>query len=508
MTRRAIPLTDDARYVLLAAGVLVLVLIHTLNQYWSGDFWEHAAVVRELSRRPWNPQHPLFAVDAPHPFMSPYTLMAGLTARLFGWSAVSTLALFGVFNVAALLAALRLFAGALLGAGAAFYALLFSLLLWGADPWRYSGFMHLNALGFVAAYPSITALWLTLLCLYAQLRYQARSGVWWGVIVVIGAPLVLLTHPITGMVLAIGLVAISLRALVQRTGAVLALGVAVAVASLLGILWWPHYPWLTLATTGSDIYAEPNRAMYLGVFQRTWPLLPAVLIVFKRLRSDVLDPLGWYALGLGVLFACGAWFDNGPVGRVLPGFVLTLHLALAAEAAALERHWAASASPRVWWLRVTLAGVVVLGLANMSAGIVRGLPRALLPASLATDPRLDQPGDFYLPLRDVIGPDDVVMADLNFSRHLPAFTGRVVGFIDPEAFIPDEQDRRDDVTRFFANISGDERRQLMDRYAVRFVGVDQRTASLSPEVRADLEALGRVVRNDGRLLVIERTPLR
>jgi hypothetical protein len=247
--------------------------------------------------------------------------------------------------------------------------------------------------------------------------------------------------------------------------------------------------------------------MYVGVLQRTWPLLLALPIVWKRLRSDALDPLGWFAVSLALLYGVGAWLNNGPVGRVLPGLILTLHLALAAECAALEQRWASrGSSRRSLAFQLGIALVCAVGLANMSAGLIRAVPRAVLPQTLANDPRLDQPGGLYASLRGVIGPDDVVLADLNFSRHLPAITGRVVGFIDPEAFIPDEQQRREAVTRFFAPASPDERRRLIDHYDVRFIAVDQRTAAMTRELRKELESLGPVVHDDGRLLVIELTP--
>jgi len=53
---------------------------HTRNQLWVEDFWEHSAVVRELSTHLLHPKHPQLLLDAPHPFYSPYAVMVALLA--------------------------------------------------------------------------------------------------------------------------------------------------------------------------------------------------------------------------------------------------------------------------------------------------------------------------------------------------------------------------------------------------------------------------------------------
>src|SRR4051794_26483212 len=96
----------QARGYLVVAGVLFFGLVaQTLNEQWSGDVFEHLAVVRELARRPFSPLHPLLPVDAPHPFFSPYTVALGLFSKVTGISALSTLKIAGIVNAPLLLAA-------------------------------------------------------------------------------------------------------------------------------------------------------------------------------------------------------------------------------------------------------------------------------------------------------------------------------------------------------------------------------------------------------------------
>src|SRR5262245_17984754 len=75
---------DHLRFLAVAVGALGLCALYALRGYFSSDFWEHAAVVRELSVRPLAPRHPLLAVDAPHAYASPYHLAVGLAARVTG----------------------------------------------------------------------------------------------------------------------------------------------------------------------------------------------------------------------------------------------------------------------------------------------------------------------------------------------------------------------------------------------------------------------------------------
>jgi hypothetical protein len=148
--------------------------------------------------------------------------------------------------------------------------------------------------------------------------------------------------------------------------------------------------------------------------------------------------------------------------------------------------------------------VVILGLANAAPALLRTIPRPLLPGALRADQRLEREIDMYRPLASRIGDDDVVMADLNVSRHVPAFAGKVVAFIDPEAFVPDEQRRREETSRFFAEIAPVERQDIIRRYGVKFAAIDRRSpvgASLGRWL--DTQA---TVFDDGRLQIVRVLP--
>ncbi len=494
------------RYWWLSAVVFAAMLAQNLNQYWAGDFWEHAAVVRELVRHPWAPGHPLFGIGAPHPYFSPYALGVALIARLTRLPAVTALAVLGMANLIGLLVAFYLFVSALLSSRAAFFGLLFTLLLWGFSPWRYSGFLHLSALGFVLPYPSIFAMWLMLFTLYALLRYREHGSVGWAAVIVVGAPIVLLTHPITGIMLAAGLIAFSARLAVRQPRRFVGLGAAVLLASAAGVSLWPYYPFFRLIATGSETYAVPNLAMYDGAFQRAWPALIGAPFVVRRLAADKLDGLGLFVLTLSILYALGGLISNGPLGRVLPALVLGLHLALADAVANFEdRLRAIPARAQLRYLYGAIALVAAIGLANAAPALLRVVPRPLLPGRLRADPRLERELDTYTLLASQVGGDDVVMADLNVGRHVPAFAGKVVAFIDPEAFVPDQESRRQAVFRFFDEASADEREAIITRYGVKFVAVDARSP-LPASTDRWLASHAAAIPGDGRLRLFRMSP--
>ena len=141
---------DRLRLLAVTLGALVLCAVYAWRGDVSSDFWEHAAVVRELAAHPLSPEHPLFSVNATHAYFTPYHLAVALAARVTGLPAMAALSAAGLVNLVLLVLAFRLFLVRLLprGEATAPYALLFAFFLWGREPWMWSGFLHLGMLGY------------------------------------------------------------------------------------------------------------------------------------------------------------------------------------------------------------------------------------------------------------------------------------------------------------------------------------------------------------------------
>jgi hypothetical protein len=92
------------------AGLLLFALaLHTGNDQWIGDMWEHSAVVRELATNPVAPLHPQLAVDAPHAFYTPYHWIVAQLSRYTSLSAMGALGAARLVNAALFLTGLFLF---------------------------------------------------------------------------------------------------------------------------------------------------------------------------------------------------------------------------------------------------------------------------------------------------------------------------------------------------------------------------------------------------------------
>ncbi|MGZ8538394.1 MAG: hypothetical protein ACXWV9_09050, partial [Flavisolibacter sp.] len=86
-------------FLLLALLLLVFETIHIAIGYWSGDFWQHSAVVTELSKNLLHPRNPMIDADTPHAFYSPYSLLVAKFSQLTQTGPINALAFFAFFNL-------------------------------------------------------------------------------------------------------------------------------------------------------------------------------------------------------------------------------------------------------------------------------------------------------------------------------------------------------------------------------------------------------------------------
>src|SRR4029450_2707563 len=330
-------LADRHRYLIVSSILLVLMTSQTLNQQWSTDFWEHSAVVRALAAHLLHPDHPLLPVDATHPYFSPYTVAVGALARLLDIGPIGALSIAAVVNLILFLIAFWLFVGRLEASRIApFYALVFVLLLWGVHPWRWSGFLNLNSLGFGLPYPSMFATAVALLSLWALLVYLEDGKLIWLLGATIGGGRVLLTHPITAVAAGIGATALVVGRLDRRSQRIIPWLLAAAGATVLLALVWPYYRVLDLLSQ-SAVFTGSHVAMYDLVLLRILPALLGLPVIIQRMRQDRRDPLALMLIGGAAVYAWGGLSGNLTYGRIISFVVLVLQIALGAYFASVER---------------------------------------------------------------------------------------------------------------------------------------------------------------------------
>jgi hypothetical protein len=507
---RASDLAWHASFTILVLALVLFGLQYERNDLFGQDFFEHAAVVRALIQDPWHPQHPLLAVDAPHAFFSPYALALALVARAVGADAVPTLVAAGVVNMIVFAAGLRQFVRACTSTesapAAATLALMFCVLLWGRDPWGWSGFFNLSALATVQPYPSTFAAGLTLWALAVAMHItpERRGGL---AFVAVVSALLWVTHPLTGVVLVTGLAAVFVaraprtpRAFLVEAGiwagaAALAFSVATR---------WPYFPLLGLATDGNS--AEYDRVagiLYHGFFMRTWPALligvPAFgLAAVRSFRPSAWttgergrDVVVWLVVFFAALYVGGLVTGHLALGRVVSWLVLSLQICAALLIA--DALGSAGEHTTKTWHAIAAASAVTLVLVAI---VVRSESHGGFVRTQSGTSRLA--GNI---LRNIVGGDDVVLSDLQTSFMLPTVTGKIVASMHTLFWVPDHDARRHELDVFFRpGTSDDERRAILRRRDARFILID--SARINDEVQKQIRTLGEVEKDDGRYVLV------
>ncbi len=428
--------------------------------------------VRAFAARPFDPGHPLLALDAADPYQGPWSWFLGVVSRVTGVSPFMVLATSALTNAVLVLAGLRALTRRVTDAPwAPLLTLVFSLAAWGFGPWRGSGYLNLNSLGTALPLGSMFATGLGLFGLAWWWDWCARGrtrdlALATGAIVV-----VLLTHQITGLwvvFVAVGVViGVTPRWTRRRTVAVLVAGV-VAVGLLAA---WPFFGFFGMIR-GSGDYDWINPWSYRLLPVRVFLALPAVPILVGRWRRSRRDPLVVAEALLVVILLAGWVGDRIAIGRLVPGAMLVAHLAMAdwfARRCARD----ADAERAVTWARVGMVTIVVVGVVGSVGGLARMVPRPLMPAAL--ERRLGRPIDRWRGFTAVLRTDDVVAATDAASASIGGLAARTVGTWLPAPFVADA-DTRIAAQRAMVDPATPSvrRRALLDRYGVTVLVVPDR----------------------------------
>jgi hypothetical protein len=506
----------DHRYFVLSGVLVLLVLSSVLKGQWAAgiDVWEHAAAARELGRHPFDPDHPLFPIDAPHQLLSPYHLVLGLLARLPGLSIVMVFNLAAIGNVVLLVVGLRMFTRRLLGRRhVEFYALLFMLFLWGPTPWFFSGFLHFNVFPLVLSYPATFAKGLVFVGWAVYLRFLdaddrrclvATAG--------IGAVL-LLAHPVDALFFFVGLGAFAVTRKpdqLSRHVTVTALTMAVSVGLA---LLWPYYSLYDLVLgSQNEPYrtglASADRDMYVNVLPRLWPALIAVPFIVRRLLHGWRDPLLLILGGLLLLYAYGWRTEEWAFGRILSAIVVIAAIILADETVRATEEAAAmgdAGRSAARWIQFGTLGLVALGMFQVRHGFVM-LPDSLLehmPYSAVHGFVEMVPTSKFSFLSEYAGDGQVVITDSGVSKEVPAFGAKVLSYSAPEAFVDTTTRNSDQATFFTASTPETVRRQIIEKYGASFLVLSQQNLKREPQTYEPLKRLGTVVHSNDRLVLVD-----
>jgi len=326
-----------------------------------------------------------------------------------------------------------------------------------------------------------------------------------------GTACVVLVHPITGAWLAIGLLAVAFsRARTWRDWVWLGVASGVGLAST---VLWPYYSIFDLLRDTSS-YDAANRAMYDEVLLRLFPAAIGVWVIWRRFRAHRRDLLAVMLVGGLALYAYGYVRNEYSYGRSLALVVLVLDVAAADGVGRLEAGfgWRRSSG----WYRagaVALVALLLLGLVESRGGLVRMVPRRLLPTSVRTSDELVRLDDEYGFLTDRVGSNDVVIGSTERDNQvIPAIAGKPLRPFWMAPVVSDFEARKEAQAEFLdPATSPDRRAEIAAKYKARYVLLHERERNSASLVRA-LEASGGALaydRNGFRLVALrDRSDLR
>lgn len=471
------------RYQLLATFLFYKFLVQATDAARYGDFWHHAAAVNALIANALSPSHPFFSIMAPHAFLSPYSAMVAGYAALTHTSGINALETFGLINFCLFAYALFAFYESLVEGSdnankntCAFYGLLLILFLWGKYTWGFSGFLNFSLIADVLPYPSTFALALSFLGLSFGFGIRAQRHYIFSVLTFTFFGIVLLTHALTAIFFAVGLVCQLWSTPAPHRQHKILVGIILGSLALYATTLWPYFSIIALTFGAGDVYHGENHGMYLDVLSKIWPTIIALPFAAWALKSRAGQSILLIILVLSFVYLYGGLTAKYSFGRVISIIIILMQILIAVGLARLEQA-AISRLPALATVvpLVLFTTLVYLSLPWLSATTSRAL-------TVANSIRLGRPISLQhsykdlLFLKEYVGDTSVVLSDIETSWIVPSMRGKVVGALHPQAFVADQKTRFNDVNLFFeANASPAQRLELVKKYHPDFLLLNKYT---------------------------------
>lgn len=463
------------RNMVLLVVIYLSYLLHASNGIWVDDFWDHSAVISELIRHPFHPQHPQLGNDLPHVFFTPYSLLAAMVAKLFHLSSVEILSLFGILNASILFYGLSKYIESLAvpyKSATFFYSVLLILFLWGADPWNYSGFFHSNILNFSLPYPSAFATGLVLWAFAVNAKFKKNRELKYLLILAVITTVVILTHAVAFIFLCTGLVAGTIG-IKKENGWHLAAISLVMVIALICALIWPYYPFFELLRGASDVYHTSNKGVYENVLTTIWPLLLGFPFVVKEIINKNNQQLTVTIILLTMIYLMAWFLQKYSYGRVISYIAMMIQIVLAIKIAKLDTRLFKNITIKKIVPFVIMMACLVVGAGQTYSMVTRSLT-ALNSLYLGRSVLNQHTFAQYSFLEKEIAEGSHVLANVNASWIIPSFGAKVITLSLPHSFVSDHEERYLDVSNFFKEDASEEERTIvLKKYRPNYVLVNK-----------------------------------
>lgn len=482
-------------------GTLLLLQLIVIDlSPWNGDYWEHRAVVRELSLKILHPSHPILNVDVPHAFFSPYLVLLGAIVSVTGITVPVLFNIVMLINLLLFFVAVyqltKLFTDEESNRSKAFLLLLLLILFfWGTEAPLYSSFFHFRSLIVTLVYPSTFSFICAVFAatVTKKLLINSRSPakeIILGIVLSLLLCIIILTHPLTFVFAACLLLYVYLNTSLQYKfnqqlvlKKTLFLFASVIVSVALAYLWpyFPVFALLNYVESGNKFHAD-SFELYVDVLWKIFPVLLLPFLVFFN-RSILWKkewPLLFCLAILLLIYAVGFYTKSYGMGRMIAFAVIFCHLLLLKNLLLLKQ------AKAIWWgILMFLVALPCLFQSKNTFKYLsaKALQRVFDTASFQQTKHRSKAYllSFLEPVLEKKSP--VVLTDLPTGLFIPAMGGKVVAAGSPVYWVSDADKRRQQVNLFFsAETTDKERRNLIITYKPDYLLLTPATTYLLPQL--------------------------
>lgn len=484
--------------------LIVLQLLLIVHSPWTGDYWEHKAVVQELSLHLLHPSHPILKVDAPHAFFSPYMVLLGATVSATGIAVSTVLNIAMIVNLLLFLIAIYLLVTLFIDENgnlskAFLLLLLLILFFWGPQAPLYSSYFHIRSLVLTLSYPSTFAFSCSVFAasvtklLLTTTSTAGKQAVFFIALILL-LSLTLLCHPLT-LVFAISLLLyvyntallqnkLNKQQLIKQT---LLLFAAVILSLALAGLW-PYYPVFALFKyiEGGNQFHADSAVLYQSLIKLLFPLLLLPVLVFFNSSISLRKEWPWF-ISISILlllFAIGYYSKSYGMGRMIAFVFIFCHLFIVKNLMDIKQKKA------VWLALLFLLAIPYLLQKNTTF-------KHLFSSEVQIASDADQFQNASHPakarllsfLEPVLQKKAlVVLTDMPTSRFIPAMGARVVAAVYPVYWVSDADERKKQVQLFYSvNANETDRANLIARYKPDYILLTPATISLLSQLTSFIE---------------------
>lgn len=475
---------------------IVFELLLIQKKCWSGDFWEHSAVVSELSKHLLHPNNPIIKSNIPHAFFSPYSVIVAVFSKITHFNSIQSLGCFAFFNLLFFLFTFYLFCKSLFKEDyllIAPLALFFILFFWGQDPFIWSGFYHILVLNLVLPYPSTFAMSLSFLALSLLTINQAKKSFLIDAAISILCASVLITHPTTAIFLFISIVALCFSFNNYSIKSVLTKCLIIFIPCFILCLLWPYYNIVHLFMSNSADFNNESKMLYTKILRKNWPIILIIPGLLLTKRDRVSDFFLLSIIAMISIYALGFAFKFYGISRIVSNIIMFSHFLIAYNVIRLFK------TPK-------LAGKIYLGVIFVCVLISLGINYQSIKNVFLATAKKDDISYYtkYQFLRNFVQPDDVILSDLNSSWIIPSFNGKVIPSIHPLYWVNDIEERRTDVNAFFEKQNADSIRALIiQKYKPNYILIDSNVVSFDSLTLVWLNTIGQTVYKENHLKLIK-----